>query len=88
LDYVVETSRLLRDSGTKQLFLITAANANANSWFLYPQTKGLAEQKVAELGFPRLVILRPALLIRDNPNSERVLEKIASKITPCNVLFI
>eukprot|EP00474_Spongospora_subterranea_P006237 CRZ06695.1 hypothetical protein [Spongospora subterranea] len=80
LDYTVESARLLKEAGTQQMLAVTAANANASSWFLYPQTKGLAEQKLAELNFQRLVILRPMMLVRDI--SARFVEKVGLALIP------
>ena len=52
--------------------LLTSAGSNANSWFLYPRTKGLLEKAFIDLKFKNLAILQPGLLLlegqeRDEP---------------------
>ena len=37
LDYVVNSSRLMKESGVHHLLLLSSIGAKANSWFLYPQ---------------------------------------------------
>ena len=64
-DYVVESAKLAKEGGCKHFHLVTAQGANKNSWFLYPKTKGQAEAAVEDLGFDRLSIYRPALLLCD-----------------------
>merc|ERR550517_842877 len=68
-DYVVEASKLLHNSGCPDLHLVSSQGASASSPFLYPSTKGKAEEAVKALGFPRLTIYRPGLLIC--PRSEQ-----------------
>ena len=50
--------------------------AKVNSWSLYPQTKGKAEEAIKELGFNRVSIYRPGLLITER-NEPRMFEKAA-----------
>ena len=38
--------------------LVTAVNSDANSFFLYPKTKGQLEQGIAEMGFDKVSIFR------------------------------
>ena len=48
-------------------FPITIPGASANSFFLYPSTKGKTENAIKELEFPsRTVVYRPGLLITEN----------------------
>lgn len=78
-DYTLNSAKLMRENNVDQFHLLTAGGSNANSWLLYPRTKGLLEKHVAELGFPRLVIYRPGLLLHsgDQRDSNRTLEKMA-----------
>jgi len=78
-DYVVESAKLAKEGGCKHFHLVTAQGANKNSWFLYPKTKGQAEAAVEDLGFDRLSIYRPALLLCDR-QERRSLEKVAQRI--------
>jgi oxidoreductase len=43
--------------------LVGAVGTNPNSMMLYPQTKGKLERDLHALQFPRLTILRPAMLL-------------------------
>lgn len=64
-DYVFNSAQLAKQGGCKQFHLLTSQGSNKNSWFLYPRTKGEVEEKVAQLGFEKLVIYRPGLLLCD-----------------------
>ena len=64
-DYVVESAKLAKNGGCKQFHLVTGQGSNKKSFFLYPKTKGEAEEAVSNLGFDRVSIYRPGLLICD-----------------------
>lgn len=70
-DYVVKAAELTRQGGCKDFHLVTAKGTNKDSWFLYPRTKGEAEESVKELGFEKLAIYHPGLLLckRQVPSS-------------------
>ena len=67
IDYqaALDFARAARQNGAGTLVLVSAAGANARSPFFY-------------LGYPRLRIFRPPLLIR--PDSDRPGEKISARI--------
>ncbi|XP_064118626.1 oxidoreductase HTATIP2-like isoform X1 [Macrobrachium nipponense] len=75
-DYVSQSAKFLKEGGCSHFHLISSQGANKNSTFLYTKTKGETEDLVKEVGFPRLSIYRPALLLCDREES-RPLEKIA-----------
>ncbi|CAD6191743.1 unnamed protein product [Caenorhabditis auriculariae] len=75
-DYVVNTAKLAKEHGVKQFVLISSAGANECSPFLYPKTKGQVEKEIAEIGFEKLVIIRPGLIEAPRPET-RVMESIA-----------
>jgi oxidoreductase len=64
-DYVLKSAHLAIQGGCKQFHLLTSQGSNKNSWFLYPRTKGEVEDGVAQLGFQKLVIYRPGILLCD-----------------------
>ena len=68
-DYVLNSAKLLKDSNCPDFHLLTSRGSNANSWFLYPKTKGQVEEAVKSLGFDRLTIYRPGLLMCDRAES-------------------
>ncbi|XP_071527372.1 oxidoreductase HTATIP2-like isoform X2 [Panulirus ornatus] len=75
-DYVSHAAQLLKEAGCSHFNLVSSTGANKNSSFLYNKTKGEVETLVKELGFPRLTIYRPSVLLCDRQES-RPLEKIA-----------
>lgn len=64
----------------QRFHLVTSQGANANSWFLYMQTKGEAEQAIQALDFPSCFIYRPGLL--DRGASKRFVEKVGKFFAP------
>lgn len=64
-DYVVQAAKLAKEGGCKQFHLVTAQGSNKDAFFLFPKTKGQAETAVIKLGFERLAIYRPGLLLCD-----------------------
>jgi len=62
-DYVMAVAENCKNAGCSQFHLLSSTGANANSWFLYPQTKGIVDDKVLNMGFQRAVIYRPALIM-------------------------
>jgi len=72
----------------KHFNLVTSMGSNKNSFFLYPKTKGLAEDHIGELAYARYSIFRPAFLYCDRAEPramERVLHFVftpAAKFTP------
>jgi len=76
-DYVVSTAKVSRETGTKEFHLVTSQGANKDSSFLYPQTKGLVEEAVKEVGFDRVFIYRPSFLVESDRSETRVGEIVA-----------
>ena len=64
-EYVLNSAKLLKAANCPDFHLLTSRGANVNSWFLYPQTKGQVEEDCKQLGFERLTIYRPGLLLCD-----------------------
>ncbi len=78
-DYVVETAKLTKEGGCRHFHLVSSGGANKNSSFLYMKTKGEADDDVSKLGFERLSIYRPGLLLVDRVE-KRTLEPILQAI--------
>lgn len=78
-DYVVETAKLSKEGGCKHFHLVSSGGANKNSSFLYMKTKGEADDDVSKLGFERLSIYRPGLLLVDRVE-KRTLEPVLQAI--------
>lgn len=90
-DYVVNSAKLIQAEGCKDFHLLTSKGANPTSWFLYPATKGKAEEAVKALDFQRVSIYRPGLLMCDRQESrpgERVMRCIAGAVDKGSALSI
>ena len=73
--YVVALGRLAAAAGARSFVVVSSVCADASARSFYLRTKGEAERDLEELGLPRLVILRPSLLL--GPRRElRVGERI------------
>jgi len=68
-DYVLNAAQILQKSGCPDFHLLTSKGSNADGWFLYTSTKGKVENAVKNLGFPRLSIYRPGVLMCDRQES-------------------
>lgn len=84
-DYVVNCAKVALGKGCKHFSVVSSTGANINSYFLYPQTKGQMEEDLKGLGFSRLSIYRPALLIRKNSRLIESVSRVA--LTPLHWLF-
>jgi uncharacterized protein YbjT (DUF2867 family) len=61
-DYTLAFALLAKKFHAETFQLISAVNADANSYFLYPKTKGQVELEIKALGLNRLTIFRPSFL--------------------------
>lgn len=67
-DLVVQFARSCRASGTDTLILVSSLGSDKSAMSHYLRVKGDAEAEVGRLGFRRLVIVRPSLLLDDRPD--------------------
>ncbi|WP_424656367.1 NAD(P)H-binding protein [Capnocytophaga granulosa] len=65
-DYQYNFAEHCRNNGVPTFVLISAAGAKAQSKLFYNRMKGQLEDAVKALGFPRLLIFQPSILIRSN----------------------
>ena len=80
-DLVLETARSGLRLGARQLLVVSAMGANANSPFFYNRVKGEMEAALIDQGWPQLVIARPSMLLgqRGKPRlNERLLAPLFS----------
>ncbi len=75
--YQYRFARLCRERGVSTFVLLSAVNADPDSRFFYSKMKGKLEKEVEKLGFQRLIIFQPGLLIR--PGTDRKREMIGVK---------
>lgn len=76
-DYVLASAETAKKQNVPAFHLVTSQGANANSSFLYPQTKGRVEAAVTALGFDRLYVYRPSFLVGVDRPELRIGEKVA-----------
>ncbi|MGB0806589.1 MAG: NAD(P)H-binding protein [Salibacteraceae bacterium] len=83
IDYTFqfEMAKTAKENGFDELVLVSSTGANSQSIFFYPKIKGQLEESVAKLGFNKLVIVRPSLLLGER-KEPRFGEKIYAKILP------
>ncbi len=76
-DYQYMFAKFARENHVNNYVLVSSGLASPNSLFYYTRMKGQLEEAVKALGFPKLSIFNPPVLIRKN--SDRVLEVAGSK---------
>lgn len=76
--YQYQFAKAAKENGVKNHVLASAGNASAKSLLFYSRMKGELEDSVKELGFEKLIIMQPPLLVRKA--SERKAEVFAEKI--------
>lgn len=81
LDYVIAFAELARRHGCQRLIVVSSMGASARSPALYPRTKGEMEQALLAQSWPRLAIVRPAMLLGDRQPPRRS-EQIFQAIYP------
>ncbi len=84
---VVDFASASRAACAKQFLLISSVGADAGAGNFYLSTKGKAEADVRALGFDRLDIFRPGLLIGDRSGPTRPGERLAMAISPLTDLL-
>jgi uncharacterized protein YbjT (DUF2867 family) len=62
-DYPYETARIAYENGAQHFLLVSAAGADPGSPFFYSRVKGDLENAVMGLGYQRVSIFRPSLLL-------------------------
>ncbi|XP_022519654.2 oxidoreductase HTATIP2 [Astyanax mexicanus] len=77
-DYVLKSAELAKAGGCTHFHLESSKGADKSSSFLYLKTKGQVEADIAELGFERFSVYRPAVLLVDRQES-RPTEWLARK---------
>lgn len=80
-DAVLAFARLAQRMGVSHFLAVSAVGASATSANFYSRVKGEVEQRLRDLGFPRLTLLQPSLLT--GPRDEfRLGERIAQVVMP------
>lgn len=78
-EYTLSVARMAYNKGCKHAVLISAIGADSSSSVFYSKIKGEIEKELGGIGFDRVDIFQPALLIGDR-NEGRFLENISQKL--------
>ncbi|GAA97810.1 uncharacterized protein L969DRAFT_104928 [Mixia osmundae IAM 14324] len=74
--YVLESAKAAKTASAERVIYCSSAGSSSSSPFLYPKSKGLTEEGLAELGYTETIIFRPGYLQIDGGRPEsRILEK-------------
>jgi uncharacterized protein YbjT (DUF2867 family) len=79
-DAVVAFARAAKDAGARQFIMVSSVGAGGASFYL--KTKGRAEASVRALGFARVDIFRPGLLLGDRAGDARPVERLFAALSP------
>ncbi|PFH48650.1 hypothetical protein AMATHDRAFT_64949 [Amanita thiersii Skay4041] len=83
-EYVLNAARAAKSDDpnhSQRIVYVSSVGANPSSPFLYPKSKGLTEQGLAELGYNDTIVFRPAMLKGTNRPERRLAETIWGGIT-------
>ncbi|GLR47222.1 NAD-dependent epimerase/dehydratase family protein [Sphingomonas astaxanthinifaciens] len=78
---VLAFARAARNAGARHFLLVSSSGANAGSRNAYLRLKGEVEQAVEALGFVRVDVVQPGLLLGER-DEKRVGEGIAQTLSP------
>ncbi|UVO54457.1 NAD-dependent epimerase/dehydratase family protein [Sphingomonas sp. SUN039] len=81
-DAVVAVATAGRTAGARQFIMVSSVGADARSSAFYIATKGRAEASVTALGYERLDIFRPGLLVGERTGDPRFAERLAITLSP------
>jgi uncharacterized protein YbjT (DUF2867 family) len=79
-DAVVAFARAAKDAGGRQFVMVSSVGAGGASFYL--KTKGRAEASVRALGFARVDIFRPGLLLGERAGEARPVERLFAALSP------
>lgn len=81
IDYGMQfnSAKFARENGVNKLVLLSSAGANATSSIFYSKMKGELDEAVEKLGFEKVAIIRPSMLVGDRKEF-RLSEKIFTPI--------
>lgn len=86
-DAVLGFARAGLKAGVRQFLLVSSVGADAGARNFYLATKGRAEADICALGFGRLDIFRPGLLVGQRSGAFRMGERIAMALSPVTDLL-
>jgi uncharacterized protein YbjT (DUF2867 family) len=85
---VLAFARAARAAGARHFLAVSSSGANASSRNAYLRLKGEVEEGLSGMGFERVDLLRPGLLLGERPGETRVLERIGMIVDPLSRLIL
>lgn len=85
-DAVMAFARAAKQSGVRHFLVVTAVGADTESRAFYSRIKGAVEIELTTIGFDRLDILRPGLLLGQR-QSRRFVEQFLQVLSPAIALI-
>ena len=85
---VLDTARAAVAAGVQRMVAVSSVNADAKAKMFYPRVKGETEQQLSKVGFKRLDILQPGLLMGSRENDARLGEGVAQIVSPVTDLLL
>lgn len=80
-ELVLSFARACHAAGVGTFVFVSSAGASATSPSFYLRVKGEVEQAIAGIGFRRVIVVRPSLLLDDRPG--RPAEQVAVSLARC-----
>ena len=80
---VVAFAAAAKASGVGHFLVVTAVGANPDASVFYSRVKGAAEKQLVEMGFNRLDMIRPGLLLGER-TERRPVEALLQRIAPAS----
>ena len=84
---VVSFAIAAKAAGVQHFLVVTAVGANPEASIFYSRVKGEAEQRLGKLGFRRLDIIQPGLLLGDR-TQRRPIEALLQRVAPATDLLM
>lgn len=81
-DLILSAARGAKQGGAEQMIVVSSVGASAKSSNFYLKTKGETEDSLRGLGFDRLDIMRPGLLLGERAGPPRLGEGLAAIAAP------
>lgn len=88
LDMVVAFARAAAAAGARRMVTVSSAGADRGSSNFYLRVKGEMESALEDMGFERLDILQPGLLLGPRGTDRRTGERIAIALSPVTNLVL
>lgn len=86
-DLVIASARAARAAGIVHMIMVSSVGADSGAKNFYLRTKGETEAQLRKLGFARLDVLQPSLLV-GNRRESRPLERLATIFAPVMNLLL